>query len=73
VLGYAEYMSVARQWPVERAAQACGVAADDIRTLARWMAGSAPLVLSPGNGLERGRNGGSGIRAVIALPALMAN
>lgn len=71
VLGYAEYMSVVRQWPVERAAQACGVAADDIRTLARWMADSAPLVLSPGNGLERGRNGGSSIRAVIALPALM--
>jgi hypothetical protein len=25
----------------------------------------------PGNGLERGRNGGSGIRAAIALPALL--
>src|SRR5206468_6870890 len=30
-----------------------------------------PLVIAPGNGLERGRNGGSGIRAAIALPALM--
>ena len=30
-----------------------------------------PLVLAPGNGLERGRNGGSGIRAAIALPALL--
>src|SRR5207245_11240853 len=28
-------------------------------------------VLTPGNGLERGRNGGSGIRAAIALPALL--
>jgi anaerobic selenocysteine-containing dehydrogenase len=28
-------------------------------------------VLAPGNGLERGRNGGSGIRAAIALPALL--
>ena len=26
---------------------------------------------APGNGLERGRNGGSGIRAAIALPALL--
>jgi anaerobic selenocysteine-containing dehydrogenase len=35
------------------------------------MAEAHPLVLSPGNGLERGRNGGSGIRAAIALPALL--
>ena len=35
------------------------------------MAEADPLVLSPGNGLERGRNGGSGIRAAIALPPLL--
>jgi anaerobic selenocysteine-containing dehydrogenase len=35
------------------------------------MAEADPLVIAPGNGLERGRNGGSGIRAAIALPALM--
>ena len=35
------------------------------------MARSQRLVLAPGNGLERGRNGGSGIRAAIALPALL--
>src|SRR5207245_3171075 len=28
-------------------------------------------VLTPGNGLERGRNGGSAIRTAIALPALL--
>ena len=38
---------------------------------ARWLAEADPLVLAPGNGLERGRNGGSGIRAAIALPALL--
>ena len=37
------------------------------------MAAAKPLVIAPGNGLERGRNGGSGIRAAIALPALMGN
>ena len=36
-----------------------------------WLAEADPLVLAPGNGLERGRNGGSGIRAAIALPALL--
>jgi anaerobic selenocysteine-containing dehydrogenase len=71
VLGYAEFMALAREWSVEKAADVCGVRADDIRTLARWMAEADPLVLAPANGLERGRNGGSGVRAAIALPALM--
>jgi hypothetical protein len=33
------------------------------------MADADPLVIAPGNGLERDRNGGSGIRAAIALRA----
>ena len=71
VAGHEAYMQAARAWPVERAAAACGVAAEDIRSLAAWMATADPLVLAPGNGLERGRNGGAGIRAAIALPALL--
>jgi len=71
VLGYEEYMEVARRWPADKAADMCGVPAADIRRLADWMAEADPLVIAPGNGLERGRNGGSGIRAAIALPALM--
>ncbi|HUH85186.1 MAG TPA: molybdopterin-dependent oxidoreductase [Stellaceae bacterium] len=71
VAGYEEFMVLARAWPADTAAATCGVAAEDIRTLARWMADADPLVLAPGNGLERGRNGGSGIRAAIALPALL--
>ena len=69
--GYAEFMAQARPWTVAAAAEACGVRAEDIRQLAQWMADADPLVMAPGNGLERGRNGGSGIRAAIALPALM--
>src|SRR5262249_49994225 len=49
----------------------CGVVPADIARLAQWMSAADPLVLAPGNGLERGRNGGSGIRAAIALPALL--
>jgi anaerobic selenocysteine-containing dehydrogenase len=71
VSGYDEYMAAARHWPADTAAEACGVPADDIRRLAGWMAQADPLVIAPGNGLERGRNGGSAIRAAIALPALM--
>jgi anaerobic selenocysteine-containing dehydrogenase len=71
VLGADEFMARAREWPAARAAEACGVPEAQILTLARWMAEAEPLVLAPGNGLERGRNGGSGIRAAIALPALL--
>jgi len=71
VQGYDGFMAQAAEWPVERAAAACGLAAEAIRQLARWMAEATPLVIAPGNGLERGRNGGAGIRALIALPALL--
>src|SRR5262249_51058408 len=71
VLGFDEFMARAREWPATRAAKACGLEESEILTLARWLAEADPLVLAPGNGLERGRNGGSGIRAAIALPALL--
>ena len=42
----------------------------DIRQLAAWYHTLSPAAISVGNGLERNQNGGSGIRAVFALPAL---
>ena len=71
VLGYEEFMARAAEWPVERAAQQSGIRAQDIRQMAQWMIESDPMVIAPGNGLERSRNGGSSIRALLALPALM--
>jgi anaerobic selenocysteine-containing dehydrogenase len=71
VLGFEEFMARAREWPAGRAAAVCGLQEGQIVNLARWLAEAEPVVLSPGNGLERGRNGGSGIRAAIALPALL--
>ena len=71
ILGAEDFMARARQWPAARAAAVCGLTENEILTLVRWLAGIEPLVLSPGNGLERGRNGGSAVRAAIALPALL--
>ncbi|MEO9189977.1 MAG: molybdopterin-dependent oxidoreductase [Acetobacteraceae bacterium] len=71
VLGFEDFMTRAREWPLARASVACGLAESDIATFARWLAEADPLVLAPGNGIERGRNGGSAIRAAIALPALL--
>src|SRR5438094_8954947 len=63
-------MALARRYAVAEAADICGVPADQIRALAEWYATISPAAISVGNGLERNQNGGSGIRAVFALPAL---
>jgi anaerobic selenocysteine-containing dehydrogenase len=55
---------------VEQAARECGISPGDLRTLAAWYRDANPAVICCGNGLERNRNGGSGLRAVFALPAL---
>jgi anaerobic selenocysteine-containing dehydrogenase len=71
VVGFDDFMAAARAWPASRAAVACGLQEQQIVTCAQWLAEADPLVFAPGNGLERGRNGGSSIRALIALPALL--
>jgi anaerobic selenocysteine-containing dehydrogenase len=71
VLGAEEFMAQAREWPAARAAAACGLQVGQIETFAQWLAEADPLVFAPGVGLERGRHGGSGVRSLIALPALL--
>jgi len=70
VHGFDAYMEVARRWPPREAARACGVPEADVLRFAEWYATLSPAAISVGNGLERNRNGGSGIRAIFALPAL---
>ncbi len=70
VLGFEAFMAAARAYPPERAASICGLEVNDIRTLASWYQECSPAVIAWGNGLERNQNGGSGLRAIAALPAL---
>jgi anaerobic selenocysteine-containing dehydrogenase len=70
VHGFEAFMARARAYPPERAAEICGVPLEDIRTLARWYHEASPAVIAWGNGLERNQNGGAGLRAIAALPAL---
>jgi anaerobic selenocysteine-containing dehydrogenase len=70
VLGCEDFMEAARPYSPERAGQICGVEAGQIRTLAQWYKEASPAVIAWGNGLERNQNGGSGLRAIAALPAL---
>ena len=68
--GFEDYMALARRYSVAKAAETCGIPEEQVRTLAEWYASISPAAISVGNGLERNQNGGSGIRAVFALPAL---
>jgi anaerobic selenocysteine-containing dehydrogenase len=70
VLGAEAYLERARQMAPEEAARVCGLEADQIRQLADMYRTISPAVICPGNGPERNQNGGSGLRAVFALPAL---
>lgn len=70
VHGFESFMREARRYPPEAAAEVCGVSARDIRAFATLYRDSDPAAIVIGNGLERNRNGGSGVRAVFALPAL---
>ncbi len=57
-------------WPIERAAAESGVAAETIERFARLYADAAPAAIRCGWGVERNRNGGSAVAAVLALPAV---
>jgi len=70
VEGFEAFMALARPWTLARAAATCGLAEADIARFVDWYATISPASISVGNGLERNQNGGSGIRAVFALPAL---
>ncbi len=64
-------LNAANAWPVDRAAEAAGVARSDIETFAEQYAKASPAVLRCGWGLERNVNGGQAVAAVIAMPALL--
>nr|HPU53780.1 molybdopterin-dependent oxidoreductase [Burkholderiaceae bacterium] len=70
VEGLDAYMAEARRHSVDEALAVCGIAREGFDRLADLYAGAQRLALSIGNGMERARNGGSAIRAIIALNAL---
>ncbi|PHQ66964.1 MAG: molybdopterin-binding oxidoreductase [Sneathiella sp.] len=70
VQGAEEFLTEARHYTIEQSADLCGVSAAEIRTFAKLYKDSNPATISVGNGIERNQNGGNGIRAIFALPAL---
>jgi len=69
--GIEPLLEQADRWTLDDAAAETGVTAEDIETLAHAYAGGSPAVIRCGWGLERNRNGGQAVAAILAMPALM--
>jgi anaerobic selenocysteine-containing dehydrogenase len=68
--GHAELRERARPWTLARAAREAALPEAELARFAAWYAESNPAVIRCGWGLERNRNGGSAVAAVLALPAV---
>jgi anaerobic selenocysteine-containing dehydrogenase len=73
VEGFDAYMTQARQHNINDASKTCGIDAKTFRQLISWYRQAENVAVSIGNGIERGRSGGSGLRAAMALQALTGN
>jgi len=71
VHGAEAFLEEARKHSAHDVARICRVPAATFHALADLYAGAARLALSFGNGIERGRSGGSALRAIMALNALL--
>ena len=69
-VGFEALRERALQWPPERAAEVCGLKAEDIRQLAHDYAHTKPAAIRLNYGVQRSRGGGNAVRAVACLPAL---
>ncbi len=67
------YMTHARTHTPESVAEVCGVGRAEFDTFAEWYCDATTVGISVGNGVERSRSGGSGLRAAMALQALTGN
>jgi anaerobic selenocysteine-containing dehydrogenase len=69
-LGFEQLRDKVKEYPPERVAQWTGIAADDIRTLAREYATVRPSVIRLNYGVQRSERGGMATRAVVMLPCI---
>src|SRR4051812_13312304 len=69
-LGWDGLRERALRWTPERAAEVCGVPAEQIRSLARDYGTTKPAAIRLNYGMQRVRGGGNATRAVACLPAL---
>ncbi len=68
--GTDELRARAAEWTLERAAAEAAIDVGDLERFVELYAALSPAVIRAGWGLERNRNGGSAVAAVLALPAV---
>jgi anaerobic selenocysteine-containing dehydrogenase len=71
VTGLEPFLIEARRYSLEQAARSCKVPLAAIVQLVDWYCTADKLALSVGNGIERGKSGGSGLRAIMSVSALL--
>ena len=69
-LGWDALRARALLWTPERAAQVCGITAEQIESLARDWATTKPAAIRMNYGMQRVKGGGNAVRAIACLPAL---
>ena len=69
-LGWDALLARALLWTPERAAQVCGITAEQIESLARDWATTKPAAIRMNYGMQRVKGGGNAVRAIACLPAL---
>lgn len=67
-VGWPELAARLGEWPVERAAAACGLPVEVVRDLGTRIATTRPTAVRVGLGLQRHHGAGQAIRAICALP-----
>jgi anaerobic selenocysteine-containing dehydrogenase len=70
-LGWSALRERALQWPPARAAEVCGVSAEQIERLARDYGTTPAAAIRLNYGMQRVRGGGNAVRAIACLPALI--
>jgi anaerobic selenocysteine-containing dehydrogenase len=73
VSGFDELRANAMAWTPERTAQACGIDADEVRSLARTMADAKPLGIRLNYGMQRAHGGGNAVHLAAMLPCLLGS
>ncbi len=71
VSGVDSYLNECRKYSLQDAADICGVPIQLVNRLVDMYANARKLACSIGNGIERGKSGGSGLRSIMAVSVLL--
>ena len=72
-LGFDRYMDEARNFTPTDVESECGLSSQQFDQFVNLYVGARNVAVSVGNGIERGRSGGSGLRAAMSLQSLTGN